>query len=148
MASPCTAKSKSAVARPRIWARTLPPTSHTAPDPNPGTRRCTVSGSPGGVATALSVPEGIADSAGLQDLVGEGDPHEGEIAVVLVEIEPVPEDEAIGDGETAVMDGNDGLAALGLVEQRAHPKRLGAAGREQLEHGGDRPPPVDYVFYH
>lgn len=74
-------------------------------------------------------------------------PDERQVAIVLVEVEAVAKDKFVGDGEAAIMDGDDGLAALGLVEQGADFETLRLARLEQFQHRGDGVAAVYDIFH-
>ena len=55
------------------------------------------------------------------------DTHEGQIAVFLVVIEAVADDELVGNGDTAEIGGEVHLAAGGLIQQGAGADAVGVA---------------------
>ena len=74
------------------------------------------------------------------------DADKGQVAIILVEVEPVAEDEFVRDGEAAVMDGDHRLAPFGFVEQGTDLQAARLAELEQFQHRGDGMTTVDDVL--
>ena len=65
----------------------------------------------------LPAPQGRLSQAGLV-LCQVHHTDEWQIPVILVQIQTVAKDKPVGNGESAIMDWNGGLAPLRFVEQR------------------------------
>src|SRR5829696_8018518 len=81
-----------------------------------------------------------APASGVQDR------HVGQVPVPLGVVEPVPDDEAVGDLEPHVAGAELHPAALGLREQRAHLERAGSARAEVAQQVLQRQARVDDVL--
>jgi pimeloyl-ACP methyl ester carboxylesterase len=60
---------------------------------------------------------------------------ERQVAIILIQVEPVAEHEFVGDCKTAVMDGHHGFAPLGFVQERAYLEAGRLAGLQDLISG-------------
>src|SRR5690554_87638 len=72
----------------------------------------------------------------------------GQVAIQLRVVEPVSDDELIGDLESDELGMDFDLAALGLVQQDAGRKRPGAALPQTFQQVVERAATVDDIFDH
>ena len=78
--------------------------------------------------------------------LGAQDAHEAQVAVALAVVEPVADDELVGDLEAHVVHRDVHEAPRGLVEQGADPERGRALAAQVADEVVERQPGVDDVL--
>ena len=99
------------------------------------------------IASRRPLPSGRrAISSGRRVDLGAQDAHEAQVAVALAVVEPVADDELVGDLEAHVVHRDVDQPPRGLVEQRADPERGRALAAQVADEVVERQAGVDDVL--